>query len=61
MKRGGSSAVAAVVAAARHRDVGGSLAAAQRWRQRGSEAMDGARARVIDGVTATLRQRNAQW
>jgi hypothetical protein len=37
------------------------LAAARRWRQRGSEAMDGARARVIDGVTATLQRRTAQW
>jgi hypothetical protein len=36
-QRGGSSAVAVAVAAARHRDVGDSLAAARRWRQRGSE------------------------
>ena len=60
---GGAVAVAAAVATARQCDGSGSLAAAA-WRRRTAlrrQAMDGARARVIDGVTATLRQRNAQW
>ena len=61
-QRNGGIAVAAP--AARHHDVGGSLAAARRrCTARRRQAMDGARARAIDGVMVmvTVRQRNARW
>jgi hypothetical protein len=56
---GGAMAVAVSVAAAQQCDGGGSFAEA--WRRHWRQAMDGVRARVIDGVTATLRRRNARW
>jgi hypothetical protein len=48
--------VAVVVAAARHRDVGGSLAAARRWRQRGIET-----ARRSLAAVWRRRQRQRRW
>jgi hypothetical protein len=52
-----------VAMAWRQRQLVGVAAVAVRWRRtaRRRQAMDGARARAIDGVTATLRRRNAQW
>jgi hypothetical protein len=50
--RGGCSAVAA----ARHRDVSGSLAEARRWRQRGSET-----ARRGLALVRRQRQRQRLW
>jgi hypothetical protein len=47
------------LAAAWRRHGGGGSAATRTARRR--QAMDGARARVIEDVTATLRRRNAQW
>ena len=55
---------AAAAAAAWWRRGGGDSTAAAAQRQRTArrrQVMDGARARVIDGVTATLRRRNARW
>ncbi len=48
--------VAAAVAAVRHRDVGGSLAAARRWGQRGSET-----ARRSLAAVRRWRQRQRRW
>ena len=52
----------AVAWAWRRRGGGGSAAAARRRRKaQRRQAMDRVRARAIDGVTATLRGRNARW
>ncbi len=48
--------MAAAVAAAQHRDVGSSLAAARRWRQRGSET-----ARRSLAAVRRRRQRQRRW